>query len=150
MRITTVLEYLRKLEQAAADLYGWYAEIFDDIPEARDFFTEMKEAEIQHRDIVDFERRLVIGNSYSFKDVPIDETDLLGMIHIVEKHMKEGVFQLKDALDFAVMLEESAAEAHYKTSVVQSNPSLAELIKSLTNDDKEHLERLRTFAKRMS
>ncbi|MCP4603174.1 MAG: hypothetical protein GY847_22115 [Proteobacteria bacterium] len=150
MKIITVLNYLRKLEQAAADLYGWYAEIFDDIPEARDFFYDMKKQEIQHRDMIDFERRLIVGNSLEFRDVSIDKAHIRATIDVIEEHISEGIFEIREALDFAVMLEETAAETHYKTSIVQSNPSLAKLIKTLTDSDKGHIDRLKAFAKRMS
>ena len=149
MQIEPILRALRDLEQAAADLYGFYAEIFSDNSEARQFFLHMQKQEIKHRDIVEFEHRLVMGNSDSFGEVPIDDRDIRKVIESIEQHISEGIFDIRDAFDFALELEESAVESFYKTALAQSNPKLQSMIDHLTEADSGHVKQLKNFASRV-
>jgi rubrerythrin len=74
--------------------------------------------------------------------------DIQATIDLIEQHISEGVFEIMDALKFAIQLENSAAEIHYRTATVQSNHDIAKLVKALTKDDKAHSEKLRSFAMR--
>ncbi len=150
MRIATILKHLSELEQAAADLYEWYAKIFDDIPEAVAFFESMKRQEIDHRNIVDFQRRLTIHNSGTFDDIELDVSEIQAAIAAIEAHISGGVFDLQDALDFACALERSAAETHYKNAASKSNPELARLMRTLAKHDNEHHKKMEDFAARMA
>lgn len=150
IQIDPVLRAIRDLEQAVADLYGWYAEIFDDNTEARDFFRHMQRQEIKHRDLVEFERRLVRGNSSFFQEVQIDEKEIRDVITSIDKHISEGVFNIIDALEFALSVEKSAVESFYKTALVQSNPGVESLMKNLSVADDGHVNRLMSFVSSLS
>ena len=150
MRLGTVLKHLSELEQAAADLYEWYAQIFDDIEDAKAFFTKMHKEELAHRDLVDFQRRLTVQSSDTFDEVAVQLQEIKAAIGTIEKHMSEGVFELKDALDFACWLENNIAETHYKTAVSKSNPEFAKLIQALAKGDQNHSLQMQVFAEKMS
>ncbi len=145
MRLSIFLKRLSDLEQLVADLYDWYAEIFDEDPEANEFFSKMSEQELKHRDLVDFQRRLVLGSGDELKDVPVNPDTISALSLEIEQQMKEGVFELQDAVKFAIKIETNAAETHYKYAIAVTNPQLADLIKSLSLDDRKHHDQLRDF-----
>jgi rubrerythrin len=146
MKLSMVLKNAAELEESVAGLYDWYAQIFDDIPEANAFFLTMKREELDHLNKVEFQRRIVDQNPRVFKDLPLETGEIQATIKMIEQHISEGVFEIMDALKFAIDLENSAAEIHYKTAMVQSNRDVAKLVTALTKDDKAHSEKLRNFA----
>lgn len=149
MTVSVLLKKLSDLEKTAADLYGWYAEIFDTSSEAVDFFTQMKKQELRHRDIVDFQRRLLALNKTDSKDVSVEIEQVAGVIAQIEKHISEGIFELRDAIDFALLIEQSMAETHYRTLATEADSDIAKLMKSLTDGDTGHVTALQEFDKRM-
>ncbi len=148
MRISLILKRTAELEAAAARLYDWYAQIFEDIRDANAFFLGMKHEELGHLRNVEFQKRIVDRSPQAFKDHPMDDSDIKVAINMIDQHISEGVFEIMDALKFAINLENNAAEIHYRTAMAQSNKDIAKLVTALTKDDKGHAEKLRSFAMR--
>lgn len=146
MILSTLLNRTAELEQLAADLYSWYAEIFSDNPAAVGIFVEMKKQELEHRNLVQFQQRLEEKNKGLFQEIDVDLSELNAVLSAVKQHMREGVFELGDAIDFALWLENSMAETHGKSAIAHANPRLARLMRSLSKSDDEHRKRLREFA----
>ena len=150
MRLSLLLKKTAELEEAVARLYGWYAQLFEHVPGAGDFFTSMEREELGHRNKVEFQKRIVDQSPGEFADSKEDATDIQAAIAMIDQHIQEGVFEIADALEFAVRLETDAAEIHYRTAMTQSNPDIARLVEALTKDDKGHSDKLRSFAMRFS
>lgn len=146
MRLSLLLKKTAELEEAVAGLYGWYAQLFEAVPNAGEFFRSMEREEMAHRNKVEFQKRIVDQNPGEFKDCPTDGSDIQVAISLIEQHVQEGVFEIGDALKFAIQLENNNAEIHYRTAMTQSNPDIARLVEALTKDDKDHCEKLRCFA----
>jgi len=150
MRLIDMLRGLAELEQAAADLYEWYAQIFDDDPEAVHFFRDIAKQELDHRNLVDFQLRIVARNSDSFTDIAESSDEIDAARRAVDKHMREGIFELADALEFALWLESTAAEMHHGAFIAESNPQIAKLVSSLASADDEHKKSIEAFAARVT
>ncbi len=142
MNALSFLERLSRLEQSAADLYKWYAEIFDEIEPARELFLTLHNQEIQHKNLIALQSRLVVSGGLDLPDIDIDAQELAGLERSIDEHMREGVFVLADALQFAIDVESNVVESHYKLKIMEAVPSMAGLMKALVAGDKEHKEAL--------
>lgn len=148
MHVEAVFRPLSDLEKSLADLYAQFAAAFDDDNEAAFTFVKMANEEKGHASLVDYQRRVVQKNPKLTGDVSVE----LGVIEeaIAEvRALREAPAppSLADAVRTAYRLETSAAESHYRNSLKQSNPELERLLSCLGGEDRQHLERLVTFAR---
>lgn len=148
MDLLTVLRYLENLESKMADLYAGFSKAFSQDGEAAAFFSGMSAEEIAHRDLVRYQHKLVRRNPPKFKGVDVDISEIRQVIENVEEVMYSPVDRsLKDAVMASIDFEDDAAESHYVSALLQSNPDVSKLLDSLCTSDRLHCERLNDFAK---
>jgi len=147
MDILKFLKAVESLEGDLANLYGKFSRDFDDA-EVSDMFRKLSQDEESHREIVVFEKKLVLRNRGEFKDVEVDLAGLPEMLAKIDEIMKATQSLSSDqAIIFAVDCEKSAAEIHFKKAITIANPQIAGLMKNLGQKDKEHLSFLSKIAK---
>lgn len=148
VNISQVLTLLVDVEVAMAELYAWYAHLFCDNPAAVSFFTRLEQDEYSHRDQVRFQVNLVSKNRSLYADVDIGLQELRAAIAAVEAHRSgPPPTSLSEAVAFALTMERSAVEQHYRTATVQANPEMAQFLKALTSGDRFHVDAIETFAR---
>jgi rubrerythrin len=145
MHASRFLKDLSRLEQLVGDLYQWYAEIFSDLDAVRDLFSSMHRQELQHKNIIEMELRLIANCDIELRDVAVDVAQIGKLAERIEEQIGQGVFEVKDALDFAIDVERSAVETHFKSVVAESNPQIAKLMKALSAEDTIHVQKLVAF-----
>jgi hypothetical protein len=147
MHILKMLGPLEELETKMADLYNWFSHVFREDDEAAAFFYRVSVEEVVHANIIRYQRRLVSQNPKSFSEVVID-------ISLIEKTMSDiGAFKdtephpaLEDALKNSIGLEHCLAEEHYRTAIVNANPEVTNLLRSLGAFDLRHIKCFHEFA----
>lgn len=146
MELARIMKPLMELEYQMHRLYMWFADCFRNDSESRTLFKTMGREELQHRDVIQRQRELIINNFRDYKDV---EADLEGIIQLTNLLRdiadQRKVITLKEALRVAIQIEQSAAEHHYRFLLARANPSLVELVKRLSDADKIHVQRLVSF-----
>jgi rubrerythrin len=135
---------LAQIERQMAEHYGWLAEVFTADPRARGFFSAMAEAERQHERLVHLECRLAKGCREAA--VSVDVPDLRSTFADIGRFRSTTPSPtLRDALEFSLHLEDSAAEEHVGTALASVDPSLADFMRRLASDDHQHANALREF-----
>ncbi len=144
--IRDVLIELERVEQSAADLYGWLSDVFAADLKTSRFFAAMRTQELSHSDLVRFERKLVRGEPKAFANVAVDLDELRGFVAEVQQfRLEHPQPTLEEALVFAMHVEEHAAEHLHRKAIVDANPEVQELIGGLAKADREHFLTLKRF-----
>ena len=145
--ILTVLNTLEKLETTMRDLYTWLAGHFEEEPELHTLFQRMSREEETHAATVRYQRRLVQQNPDSFDEVSVNLSEIEEMIVLVSRYIDQKPdLSPQQAVRLALDLESFDEERLYRHVILDSFPEMAPLIQSLTANDEEHVELIRTFA----
>lgn len=141
-----VLESLEKLESEIAILYGGFATYFGDNPEVAAIFQRLARDEEAHRDILAYQRRLVLKNPKEFTAIPFDMADLAHTISKIKRFRAEhSTAGLDKAVAFSIELESLSSEQYFRTAVTQSNPKVSLLCRRLGKADEKHQQDLRVL-----
>lgn len=151
-----VLAILERIEEEAGKLYAWFSQVFADDTEANELFERLSQEEARHRDLVRFQRQLArrggasqSSNENGDEGTNEESKDLPVVLRAIIDFRTQNPFPtLREAVQFAMGLENSPAEAKYRTAIADTNPNMAKLINSLNNGDNHHAEVLFGFAKR--
>lgn len=146
-QIYNVLKALRELEELAAQLYEKFSEYFKEEKEVSFFFYKMHLDEISHKDLINYQLRLIQKSSKdSFKEVDIDISTIISLSERIREVLEaDNILELEEAIKIAIEIESSAAEKHYRQAMKEANPDIARLLESLGTEDKVHLTRLQEF-----
>ncbi|RLE26332.1 MAG: hypothetical protein DRJ65_05750 [Acidobacteria bacterium] len=147
MQILTVLSAIENIESSVAKLYEWFSDCFAADSEASGFFFRLAMQERSHATMVAFSKGLVRRSPNDFSTVDFDMSLVDDLIHTID------VFRagnrnptLGRALEFAMEIEDHAAEGIHRSMVIQSNPEVSNMINSLAKADKEHFKLLKDYA----
>ena len=147
MKVESVFRPLADMERALSDLYGTLSETFAADTELAFVFFKMSAEEKGHASLIEYQRRMVQKNQGLSAEV---ECDLTAIQETLERARalsdSAGTLSPDDAIRETLALETSAAEAHYRNALKQSNPEIARLLGSLGGEDRLHTERMRDLA----
>jgi len=147
MDILKFLNMSESLEGKLAEVYDRFGKDFAPA-EVSEMFRKLGQDEESHREIVKFEKKLVLRNRGEFKEISIDVSGLSEMLAKIDEIMKADQPITPDqAIIFAIDCEKSAAELHFKKAITVSNPNIAGLMKNLGLKDKDHFSFLINVAK---
>jgi rubrerythrin len=147
MNILDAFTDIERLELKLVALYLQCKGLFSDDTAAANMFEKLSDEEKSHYDLVQYQRRLVRQNHNLFKEVDIDVKEVRAVTCNVESIIKKiPPPSLSEAIKIAIDFESSAAEAHYRTSMEQSNQEVSDFLKHLGTLDKEHFGLLKEFA----
>ncbi len=141
--ISQFMSSISALEDASAALYAFYAEIFEDNESAASVFRRLKRDEENHRNQIELQRRIIQKNLKTSDSDAFDLKPILRVTAKIEAHIQEGIFDIRDAVDFALHIEEDAVEIHYRTLATALLPELADLADLLQKGDESHLQKLK-------
>jgi len=148
MKASVALGKIAQLEQKSADLYAFYAEIFENVPGAQKFFLEMQKEEIEHRDQILFQKRLLKTEDLEFDFAEEEMESVMRSCLEIEEHISSGVFEINDALKFAISLEQDSSEVQLRTKLARISPQMGKLVNALKNGDTAHIQSLKSLASR--
>lgn len=147
MNIVIALGRLREMEEAMGAHYKALAQCYAAEPAVAAFFKQLAHDEEAHARMVEFESRLVVGNSGQFGDAQLDPTQLKSALDAVRSQRPIPGASLEQALRFAYDMEKSAGEAHGLAVVAELSPKLRKLLAALDAGDRYHAQTLERFAR---
>ena len=129
------------------ELYSHWSDHFEGDREAAFLWAKMAGEERGHATLVDYQRRVVQKNPLLSGNVDVD-LELMVRVQAEVTALRGSSPQptLAEAVAFAVRLETSAAESHYRNATKSLNPELQRLLSNLGSEDRGHLDRLKSFA----
>ncbi len=147
MTILNILNILESLETGMMNVYQYFFNQFKESdPKLGRFFLKMSHEEINHKNLINYQKNLVRKNPQMFENVDVDVEEINTMFKVIENILKKKpIVTKKSALDFAIKMESGAAESLYKKAIIKSCPSLAESINNLTKEDNMHFKRLSDY-----
>ncbi len=146
MDLFLLLHDLDKLEGGLADLYAGYAGEFGSDAEAAALFQALSREETDHRNLVQYQLRLVRESGETFGEVSVSSAPLEATLsRVAQLMLSVRGTGLGEAVRNALRFEQDAAEHYYRTAMAQASPALDSLLGALSGGG-GHIERLRTFA----
>ena len=145
MDLIVVLNALEQLEGTLAVVYAHFSQVLRSNEAVSELFRQLSEDEQSHRQAVRYQQRLVQLNPDCFAEIDVD-VSAIQQIFARASELLESMDITEDAaLAFSIDVEYEAAECHLKNALSQTNPALANLLRSLGKGDEEHLGLLREF-----
>lgn len=143
MTLMSILDDLLRLEVAMGDLYRWLTGVLaTDHPQAAAVFFRLCIQEEGHANLVRYHRRLARTVTGSTDDEEGISADLREAVAAVDRFRADhDPPTLHEAIEFAVALEESAAERIHARLV--SARVGGSLVASLLDEDRRHRDQLR-------
>ncbi|MCK4911275.1 MAG: hypothetical protein KAR83_06520 [Thermodesulfovibrionales bacterium] len=140
------LRLLGRLEKKIGELYDHFSGLFRSDEKVRELFDQLCMDEDSHDSVVQYQMRIVRQDPGAFGDVEVSESEINCIMDFIDKTIASKKHPtLKQAVELSLKIEGTASESHYRTALVQDNPMLGELIRSLGVSDEEHSKRLRDF-----
>lgn len=140
------LEVCMGIEKLCADLYYYYSEIYQDIPDASELWRKTALEEENHQKQFELTSRLLSETEF---DVP--EESLKRAYAVQNKflnfmdHVKLTKPDLLTAVSKAVEMEENIADLHVHTSLKFKDESMQKLFKSMSEADHDHVAALKHY-----
>lgn len=151
MELLQILKPLMELEYQMHRVYMWFSDVYHEVNGASLMFRTMAKEELKHRDIVQQQMQLV---KERFREYDTVEADLKGVVTLTDLLRdiadKREKMPIREALDVAVQIEQSAVETHYRFLIAKASPVLTELTAQLADADRVHVRRLIDFRNRIS
>lgn len=146
--ISLILSALLEVELAMEALYTWCAQQPQQDPPTAATLLRLAADERSHADLLRFQLNLVARDRASFPDVALDARELQQTAARVQAFLRgRPTPTLGEALGFAIAVERSAAEQHYRGALALSNPDLARLLKTLGAGDEAHVSAVEDLAR---
>ncbi len=148
MDIFKVFDSIEKLELKISELYKYFHRLFINKKEVAALFFRLSLDEQSHADLVKYQRRLPRQNKNLSKDIEIDISRVDELISAIDKIIgSQQILSLKEAIKLSIEIEYDVLEYHGRSALIKENPELAELLKNLSGEDKEHINRLKELEK---
>jgi len=140
------LEVCMGIEKLCADVYHYYSEIYEDIPEASSLWKKTALEEENHQMQFGLALRMLSGTEFevpqeSLKRAYSVQHKLLDLIN----HVKDTRPDLLTAVSKAVEMEEKLADLHAYTALHFNDESMQKLFKSLSKADHSHISDLQRY-----
>jgi len=141
------LKLVESIEQLMADLYESFSRTFAADEDAAAFFFRISREEISHRNLVQFQERLVKKNPKSFGEVNLDLDLFNAATAKVQYFMKrDAPPTLEEAVRISIDLESEVVEHLYRTVIAEANPAVQELVSNLGRQSEIHRKHIQDFA----
>lgn len=140
------LQVCMGIEGLCADLYHFYSEVYEDVPDASRLWKKTALEEENHK--MQFELALRLFDETEF-EVPKDnlkrafsmQYKLLKLID----HVKVNKPGLLTAVSKAVEMEDKLADLHVHIALKFKDESMQKLFTALSDDDRDHVSALQRF-----
>ncbi len=142
------LKRIQRMESTLAEWYGWLSDRFSDESEVGGLFSSLSHEEAGHGELARFQSRIVLTNPAHFPPVDVDLNSLDTALAAIHQVREGPALSLEEALRFSHHLECSLAEQYSPRAVTKTDPDLARLIESLSEDCDRHHAKLGDLARR--
>lgn len=146
MASKTFLEVCIGIEGLCAELYHFYSDIYEDIPEASRLWKKTALEEENHQK--QFELVLALLNEAEF-EVPKESLkrafSIQNRLQQLLVHVKVNKPELLKAVSVAVEMEEKLADMHVHTALNFREDSMQRLFKALSDADRDHVNDMRRY-----
>lgn len=150
MNLVKTLDLLEKVEGQLGTLYRHFSELLKEDAEVASVFSDLALDEDSHRLSIRYQQRVVRINAKGFNDIELDLTALSGLLDAIERMQGVPSITAISALKFAREMETTVGEHHLKNALGQTNPEIADLLRTLGNGDKQHLTKLTALLRKHS
>lgn len=136
------IELAARLELEVADLYEFFSGVFSQDPERSHFWRLSAEAERYHAATIHV--HLVVleeQRDLQHPELPVaidDMKKLIGQVTLLRKRFGEQAPTLRQALEAAIMVEESGSETHGRSQFEFLYPGLRDLFVRMADEDLAH------------
>jgi hypothetical protein len=142
-----IVELAIELENAVADLYMLFHEIF---PEDADFWLKLFTEEREHASLLKWSKDLLESTGeFPYEIVPADITPLTDSINKVKTCIRDFSTDTptrEAAFLAAIEIEESAGEVHFQEAMgMKADSTYLETFQKLNLEDKDHAARIRSY-----
>jgi rubrerythrin len=147
MTLMSTLDALLRLETAMVDLYARLSEHFaNDNPDAAGAFFRLSMQENGHANLIRYHKRISRSRPFDGVDLGAIAEQATQLAAHVESYRRNGNVSLGDALEFAILMEDSAAESIHAQLAAQLDRQTASFASTLVKDDQRHLEILKELS----
>lgn len=148
MELSTALRTLERLEEKIAELYTVFSQWYADDVEVSSMFLRMSREEMGHRNVVRFERKLLLqGSDCEFAGESI-MAQIRNIMHSIDQYIVlSEPPSACEAVQFAIRIEVDAAENHTRKEMLAGHPEIGQLANKLGRADELHVEKLTEFAR---
>jgi rubrerythrin len=136
---THILDICCKVEETCADLYRYFSRIYADSPQISVLWEKTAKEEDSHAEHFRLASRLKGSGIQSLKSDMYNVAVLLKKIQTIYASVQKSPPPLKEALKFAIKLEESMADYHMDTIASFEDKDLERLFASMMKNDKDHI-----------
>ncbi len=137
------LEKMRTMEAEAGDYYAKCASVFG---EQYDFWHKIADEEYNHRDILKRLIGIVKLNPEKFSwNMPVQMkviNTLLESVRTNTDRLGTGKLTLKEALNFAVTIEDTMTETSYDEIIITDDEEINTIINEITEETADHKNRI--------
>ena len=137
-----ILQICCKLEETCAEMYRYFAQLYVESPDAGELWTKTAQEEESHAEQFRLAFRLHGSGMKALKIDEVSAQKLLTNIQSIFELVKKFPPTLKDALRYAIRMEDSLAVYHMNTIVEFEDENLSRLFTSMMNNDQEHVQML--------
>lgn len=148
MNYMDTLGLLEEFESKMGVMYAAFAIHFSSNTEAGTIFEAISSEEIHHRDIVRYERRIMLNHEKGNEDASasIDTNLIKDFIQYLDDTIaKADHLTLEESLRLAISLENSGCERLYNVIAEQIDPEFSKLVTAMNHGCKSHMKRLKEF-----
>jgi rubrerythrin len=140
------LEVCMGIETLCADLYHYYSEVYEDVPEASILWKKTAMEEENHR--AQFELALRLLNETEFEvskeNLKLAYTIQYKLLKLTD-YVKSNKPELLTAVSKAIEMEDRLANLHVHTALKFRDESIRRLFKTLSEEDCTHISNLQRY-----
>jgi len=140
------LEVCMEIEKLCADLYHYYSEIYQDIPDASGLWKKTALEEENHQKQFELALRLLGETEFEVPEESLERAYSVRnkFLNLID-HIKSTKPDLLTAVSKAVEMEENLADLHVHTSLNFKEESMQKLFKSMSEADHDHVAALKRY-----
>jgi rubrerythrin len=136
---THILDVCCRIEEACEDIYRNFSRLFADNPKAHDLWVKTSIEEGNHAEQFRLASRLKGSGIRSLKTGLYEAQITLAKINSINEGILKSPPSLKEALRFAIKLENSLASFHMDTVAKFEDEDIARLFSAMMNNDHDHI-----------
>jgi rubrerythrin len=147
MDLKSLMSKVAELEGSLSVAYQNIVERFSDDPEIKELFSLLSSEESNHKEIANFERRVIMANAGLFYPVEIDEK-AFDYVTAKIKRLSDDNLTIDEIVNLCVKLEDSMSEHYVFTAAGKTNKRFGKFIVQMSSESLGHANKVIEFAKK--